>query len=187
MLCSIQLSFLTKTSRPKLERLKASMLLSCISVIIVTVRDPKQAENKASEPRLFMTVIKQALTTSNQTQGSWPRVIIILLSWFGENQDLTLMDSFQRRFAAEVNLEWAGMSGKTNDFIYNCLACAVPADWGLKYSRRMSSPRIYLRYTTVTRERKSMSSAVDRWIPSRSSRAAACSNAAPITLIASKP
>jgi hypothetical protein len=40
------------------------------------------------------------------------------------------MDSFQRRFAAEVNLEWAGMSGKTNDLNYNCLACAVPADWG---------------------------------------------------------
>ena len=46
---------------------------------------------------------------------------------------------------------------------------------------------IHLRYTTVTRSRKSMSSAVCRRIASRSSRAAACSKAVPIILIASNP
>ena len=46
---------------------------------------------------------------------------------------------------------------------------------------------LHPRYTTVTRARKSMSSAVCRLIASRSSRAAACSKASPNILIVSNP
>ena len=49
------------------------------------------------------------------------------------------------------------------------------------------SDSIHPLYTTVTRARKSMSSAVCRRIASRSFRAAACSKAAPIILMASNP
>jgi CheY-like chemotaxis protein len=68
-----------------LERLKANKLLSAIPVIIVTARDPKEVENKALQTGAvaslqkpvnldtLMTVIKQALNTSNQTGGPQPR------------------------------------------------------------------------------------------------------------------
>ena len=68
-----------------LERLKANKLLSAIPVIIVTARDPKEVETKALQTGAvaslqkpvnldtLMTVIKQALNTSNQTGGPQPK------------------------------------------------------------------------------------------------------------------